>query len=303
MKKIICVGECSLNIVFGPDGQPSGSMPGGRIANAAAILARTGLPVLMASEAAADPVGDMVVAFLRDAGADISVIDRFTGGRTPLNIFTEDSSGVLALTRYEKYPDEDGFDIVWPRIEEGDILVFGGFYALDRRMRPKLSKFLEYAKEMKAVLVYLPGFLPEQEPRITHVMPAILENLELADMVITRNDDLSLIFGIDEDKSCYNRHISFYCRSLINVDPSCGTIAYCGGKEFSTARIPDSFSRSLLWNAGAIAGVIEALVVAPFGAEGLDEPPASVREDFLRHALQAARRATEGLSGSWRMCP
>ena len=33
----------------------------------------------------------------------------------------------------------------------------------------------------------MPGFLKQQEPRITRVMPEILENLEISDMVVTRN--------------------------------------------------------------------------------------------------------------------
>lgn len=304
MKKIICIGECSLNVVFGADGQPCGSMPGGRIGNAAAILGGEGLPVLMASEAADDAVGQMVVDFLASAGVATDTIDRFTEGRTPLNIFTSGADGLLTLSRYEQYPPQDGFDIVWPRVEEGDIIVFGGYYAIAPRIRQRLSKFLENAVEMKATLVYLPGFLPQQEPRITRVMPVLLENLELAHLVITRNDDLRVIFGIDADDACYNKHINFYCRSLINVNPACGRISYFSGKDVTSAEIPDgSLSGSLLWNAGVLAGVVKALVKAPFGSEGLDAPPESVRESFIREALAQARATEATQTAPWQTCP
>lgn len=303
MKKIICIGECSLNIILGPDGSPQGSMPGGRIVNAAAILARAGLLVVMASEAAADSVGQIVVDFIAAAGADIASVDRFTEGRTPMNVFTAESSGNLRLNRYEQYPPQDGFDIVWPRVEEGDIVVFGGYYAIDARIRPRLTKFLDHAAEMKAVMVYLPGFLPEQEPRITRVMPALLENLELADIVITRNDDLRLIFGVDDDTTCYRNHIGFYCRSLVNVDAACRRISYFGGNEMTSAEIPDTICRSLMWNAGALAGVVEALVAADAGRDALMAPDAPVREEILRHAVGAARRAAAGLTAPWQQCP
>ena len=133
-KKIICIGECGLDIVFGADGMPLGAMPGGRLANAAALLARGGLPVVVAGEAAADAVGDTVVAFLADAGADTHCVDRFTEGRTPVTIFMPAADGHMTATRYEAYAEEC-FDIVWPRIDEGDIVLFGGYYAIDRRMR------------------------------------------------------------------------------------------------------------------------------------------------------------------------
>ena len=83
MKKIICIGECSLNIVF--DGAaPAGAIPGGRVAAAASLMAREGLPVVMASEASTDFVGDTIVKSLTDAGVDVSSVDRFTEGRSPL---------------------------------------------------------------------------------------------------------------------------------------------------------------------------------------------------------------------------
>lgn len=306
MKKIHLIGECSLNIIFGPDGQPAGAMPGGRIINATAILARAGLPAGVLSEAANDPVGQSIVDFLNRAGADTSAIDRFTGGRTPLNIFTaptpDSTPAEDNLTRYVEYPDDEpGFDIVWPRVDEGDIVVFGGYYALDPRMRPHLKRFLDNAKSMRAVMVYLPGFLRSQAPNVTRVMTALLENLEIADILITRSDDLSLIFGIDAEDSCFRDHISFYCRSLINVNPACRTISYHSGRELSTAEFGSSPSHSLIWNAGIVAGVVEALFKAPFGPEGLEEPPASVREEILGQALRCAGQAVEGIE-SWQNC-
>ena len=70
MKKIICIGECSLNIVLGPDGETFGSMPGGRVTNAAAILACDDrFRVVMASEVSSDPVGDILASYLESHGA------------------------------------------------------------------------------------------------------------------------------------------------------------------------------------------------------------------------------------------
>ncbi|MDE6311162.1 MAG: hypothetical protein K2L96_05015 [Muribaculaceae bacterium] len=302
MKKIICIGECSLNIVFGPDGQPLGSMPGGRIPNAAAILARTGLRVLMASELTTDGVGNMVADFLQASGADLSALDRYSEGRTPLNVFTMGADGLPSLTRYEKYADDDeGFDIVWPRVEEGDIVVFGGYYAIAPRTRRRLSRFLENAREMKAVLVYLPGFLPVQEPRITRVMPAILENLELADLVLTRNDDLNLIFGV-QGHGCYDKHVGFYCRSLVNVDPVECKIVYYSGREYSEVSIPGLQCRTLLWNAGALAGVTDALVACDASTETLEEPGEDFRREVLERAVKSADEAYGSATAPWQLC-
>ncbi|MDE6277369.1 MAG: hypothetical protein K2M06_04595 [Muribaculaceae bacterium] len=301
MKKIICIGECSLNIVFNAAGLPVGAMPGGRVVNAAALLAKAGLPVVMASEASSDGVGTMVVDFLEKAGVATASIDRFTEGRTPLNVFTLGPDGRPQLTRYEKYPPEEGFDIIWPRVEEGDIVIFGGYYAIDPRNHNRMMRFLENAREMKALLIYLPGFIPGQEPRITRVMPALLENLELADMVLTRSDDLSMIFGLD-GAQCYARNIGFYCRSMVNVDADARVITYFTDKASSELPIESNLCRSLIWNAGILAGVVRALEDIPGGAPALDAPDSTLRGKVLTSAVREADSAAEAIAAPWQEC-
>lgn len=302
MKKIICIGECSLNVVLDHDGRPLGTMPGGRIANAASILARDQFKVIMASEASADPVGDIVVNHLSEAGVDVKSVDRFTEGRTAMNVFIypgENTGNALpSLTRYESYPEE-AFDIIWPRIDPGDIVLFGGFYAIDRRMRERMSKLLEHAAEREAVLVYLPGFLPQQEPRITRVMPQILENLEMAHVVVTRNKDLTLIFGIEHPEKCYHNHIDFYCRSLINIDNECADIIYYSGTDMTTTGITAENNLSLLWNAGAVAGIVGAIAERDLKPEDFDAPGENIRKAILTAAVLSADNAASSLTETW----
>lgn len=302
MKKIVCIGECSLNIVLAADGRPQGSMPGGRIANAAAILGRNKFNVVMASEVSDDAVGNIVVDHLTQAGVDVSSVDRYTEGRTALNVLVQSSveagDAMPSLTRYENYPPE-AFDIVWPRIDPGDIVLYGGFYSIDGRMRPRLSRLLAYAVERKAVLVYLPGFLPQQEPRITRVMPQILDNLEMANIVITRDKDLSLLFGIDTADACYRERIDFYCRSLINIDQRSGTLTYYSGKEMSSVAISPRICSTLLWNAGVVAGVTGLLAEREISPDALEKPDAALREALLGAGAVCAADTAADLNQEW----
>lgn len=282
MKKIICIGECALDIRF-RDGQPVGSQPGSRIANAAAILARQDLPVVMASEASLDPVGDQVVDFLHSAGVDTDTIDRYSEGRTPVNLHFEQPDGSVRITRYEQYPDE-GFDIVWPRLDEGDIVVYGGYYAIDAKMRRRMSQFLTTAAERKAVMVYLPGFLPQMESRITRVMPALLENLELADLVITRSCDLSRLFGKETVADCYNHHIDYYCHSLINLEPADNTLTYYTLRQQTSVQLPAQDLTTVHPRAAIVAGIIKALYNGDITKEALDDPTPATRTALLKQA-------------------
>lgn len=299
MNKIICIGECALDIVFDSKGAPAGSMPGGRIALAAARLGRQGLPVAMASEASSDPVGDMLVAHLTEAGVDCTAVDRFTQGHSPLSVFTPRLEGSgCDITRYEAYGD-GGFDVVWPRVDDQTLVVFGGYYSLDPRMRQRLVPFLTNCAERKAVLVYVPGFRADRQRRMTRVMPAVLENLEIADIVIARNNDMHLIFGTPDGNTCYRNHVDFYCRSMVNIDPACNTINYYSGKEVTQCEIPASVASTLMWNPGVISGTVAEIFSRGLSAADLDTPTADLRQAILTAASREAIACAAELTLPW----
>ncbi len=218
MSKIFCIGECALAFDTTDDGVATGLF--GDIASAAAILGRQGTPVAMLSEAAADPVGQAAVDALTEAGVDTTGIDRFTDGSTPVIIRM--GMGTRPI-RYENYGDEC-FDIVWPNITKGDIVVFGEFYALDGRMRARMVPLLDSAAERGAVMIYLPGFMPSQTPRITRVMPAILDNLERAHIVITDTRALTTVFDNPDGQACYEQHIRYSAPVMVHTDGTAATI-------------------------------------------------------------------------------
>lgn len=301
MKKIICIGECSLDIVLDSEGKTLGTIPGGRIANAAAMMGREGFNVLMASDVCADAIGDILVGYLVDAGVDVTSVDRFTEGRSAVNIYVcgkEDTVSVSSMIRYESYP-EDAFDIIWPRIDEDDIVVFGGAYALDMRMKSRMGKLLSYAKERKAILVYLPGFVNQQNTNITRVMPALLDNFELADVMVTRNKDLETFFGVKTPDACYHDHIDFYCRSLVNIDCTCHRISYYSGKEVSCVELPVGVCSTMLGNAGALAGLVSGIAAAGLSAVQLDTPGADIRENLLKTTAKTAIKTVEEIKEFW----
>lgn len=283
--KITAIGEINLNL--SADGAAFGAMAGGVVARAAATLAREGFATAMASDAGTDIPGDMAVGALADAGVDIRCIDRFTEGRTALNVY---SGPTAAPTRYDAYPEE-AFDIVWPRIDEGDIVLFGGHYVLDARMRPRVARLLSHAAERKAVLVYVPSYSTALEPRITRVMPEILENLEMAHLVVTTAADLTAIFGTDSSESCFADRVSFYCRSLVNIDAACHRLEYFGGTEVTSADTGGAPAASMLWQGGAVGGLTAVLATAGATADSLDAPGADFRRDVLTAMVRGGAAA------------
>ncbi|MCM1517513.1 MAG: PfkB family carbohydrate kinase [Pseudoflavonifractor sp.] len=290
MRKIIAIGRCGLDIVM-EGGKPVDAYPGGRILNAAATLGDLGHHVTMVGEAGRDSVGDMVVTFLECHGVDVRSIDRFTEGTTPTSLVFNPEGDVID---YADYPDSD-LDVVWPRIDRDDIVLFGTAYAVDPRVRRRLFEIVSYAAERGAVIIYLPGFTAAEVPRITKVMPAVFENLELADMVVTRTRDLSRIFETDDVERAYRDHVGFYCPAMINLDPESGEATLFVRERRATVACEPYSGNPTIWNAGAVAGIIDTLMSSGITRRQLD----SIGNDILSNAvMRATATAKPGDGGS-----
>lgn len=255
MRKIIAIGESVIDMLF-RDGRPERSFVGGRLANSAAALGQIGLPVSMVSECGSDRVGDMVVDFLTAHNVDVASVDRFTDGTTAFSAIFCDTGKEKKIVNYGRYP-ADRFDVVWPRIDEDDIVIFGSLYAIDTPQRERLFELISYAAERKAIIVYLPGFQHGINMRITRVMPAILENLEIADIVIAHETDINSIFPGETGEQAFRNHIEFYCPTYFHINPDLGVTLFSTGKRHDFGCGASRSTDNLLgWQSGFAAGVI-----------------------------------------------
>ena len=268
MRKIIIIGECTLDILF-PQQRDSDvidlkAIPGGRLLNAAAMLGDTGYNITYVSECARDLTGDMLVDFLKRHKVETRSIDRYTDGITPLNLRFEPEDTIIGSRNYPK----ERFDVVWPRIDNDDIVVFGTYFSLDSRVRPQVVDLLNHAAERKALIIYVPGLSPAPNHGITKLMPDILENLEMASIVMTRSSDLATIFNAADVASCYARHIRFYCDTFINIDAEADKLEIFYKDSHITAE-NNKICDTLRANAGALAGTVAALSDSGITLEGL----------------------------------
>ncbi len=259
MRKIIAIGQSVLDTLYSGN-QPVRAFMGGRIANAAAILGTMGLHVSMVSECCNDRVGDIIIDYLTRHNVDVKSIDRYTDGSTPLSaIFTSDN-GQDTIVNYGVYPQER-FDVVWPRIDEDDILLFGSLYAITEPQRSALFELVNYAVERKAIIIYLPGFQHGINFHIAHVMPAILENLEVSDLVIAHERDLRDVYPGETAQQAYCDHVEFYCDNYLHIHPDLSVTRFDkGGKAMPHPAIGAPTRHMLGWQAGFTAGVIHGLL-------------------------------------------
>ena len=296
MRKVIAIGESNLDIRY-RNNIPAGSFVGGRIMNAAASLAISGVPVSVVSECGADGIGDMIVRFLTERNVNISSIDRYTEGETAMSVFIENNKDDMAVVNYGSYP-LDRFDVVWPRIDEDDIVIFGSFYSVDPALRERLFEMITYAAERKAVIVYLPGFRNKKNLRITKVMTAILENLEISNIVIGHYDEMKGIFGEENPEKLYKDRISFYTPNYIhlNCDGSASLFSPLR-KEIVCVNAGDNCN-SLGWSSGFYAGIIYGILDNNIKHNEINKIDGEVWGDIINTAYAFACNASSNMDNS-----
>ena len=287
MRKIIAIGESVLDTIYSGN-QPVRAFMGGRIANAAAILGSMGIPVAMVSECCNDRVGDIIIDYLRSHHVDINSIDRYTDGSTAMSAIFTDGSGKDTLVNYGVYPKER-FDVVWPRIDDEDIVLFGSLYAITEPQRAALFELVNYAVERKAIIIYLPGFQHGINFHIAHVMPAILENLEVSDLVIAHERDLRDVYPGETAQQAFTNHVEFCCDNYLHINPDLTVTRFDkGGKALPHPAIGIPSKHMLGWQAGFAAGVIHGLLKNGVTHSSIHQLPRSVWVDIVTGAQAIA---------------
>lgn len=175
MNKAIYIGELALNVSLCADGHAETGV-GDWAVNAAVIDGRMELPTIWVGEAAAGTVGDHILKYLEDANVGTESVDRFTEGVSPVRVFA--GGDPSTTVDHSNYPEEP-VNAVWPRVEEGDIVIYGSYMTLEERDHARVLDLLKHAKARKAYLVYLPYFEAHQVPRITRVMPSVLSLIHI----------------------------------------------------------------------------------------------------------------------------
>jgi fructokinase len=201
MRNIYAVGEAVLDILF-QDSDAFTAKAGGACLNSAVTLGRLNLPVQFVSEYGLDEVGNFIDKFLRKNNVSTDYVYRYYDGQSPLALAFLNENMDASYNFYKIYPKKR-LNISFPKIKEGDIVLFGSFYAITPEVRPKLLEFLRYAKKQKAVIIYDPNFRKQHLHDLPKLKPMIMENFELADIVRGSNEDFSFILGLHDANEVY----------------------------------------------------------------------------------------------------
>lgn len=209
------IGEIVFDIVF-RDGQPQAGVPGGSTFNAIVSLGRR-LPdtrVNMVSQMGDDTVGDIISRFMIDNGVNPDYVSRPEKTQTTLSVAVLDENNDA---KYEFFRDRNmpAFQTPDIRFEEGDLLVFGSFFAISPATGGACRALVEKAKEAGAMVYYDINFRKNHYSQLEECREGILSNIALSDVVRGSDEDIEAVFGDSDPAAVYEKVISPLCKNFI----------------------------------------------------------------------------------------
>ncbi len=289
MGRVIGIGETVFDILF-KNQQPVKAMPGGSVFNSIISLGRMGVGASFISEVGDDRVGHLILSHLRDSGVDASAVCCFQGGKSPLALAFLNERNDAEYLFYKDYPS-NRLEVDFPRIEPGDVVLYGSYFVLNPVLRSKTKAFLEYAHESGALLFYDINFRQNHVNERIKLAEAIIENLEFADIVRGSADDFRHLYEMTDAEKIYKEKIKFYCPSFIftSGDGEVKLFTKSAVSSFpvkkvevvSTVGAGDNFN----------AGVVYGLLQRGIGREALAGLPADVWSGIINNGLDFSAHA------------
>ncbi|MCQ2226931.1 MAG: carbohydrate kinase [Bacteroidales bacterium] len=258
MRKIIGIGETVLDIVFDSANHPVSGKPGGSVYNALISLGRKNVPCEFISEVGDDRVGEIICNFLRDNGVGTGGVYVHPDSKSPLALAFLDENKNAQYSFYKDYKSQK-LHIVRPHINPEDIVIFGSYFALNPVLRNEVYEFLRYAKDNGAILYYDVNFRSSHSHEVEDLMPTLVENFQLADVVKGSDEDFRNMFAQNDWRAVYEDRIAPYCTTFICTEGAKGATVitpegevHVDGQKItpvSTIGAGDSF------NAGTVYGL------------------------------------------------
>lgn len=262
MSKIIGIGETVFDILF-KNGQPVKAVPGGSVYNSIISLGRVGADASFISEVGDDKIGKIILEHLHDSGVDASSVCCFSGGKSPLALAFLNERNDAEYLFYKDYPN-NRLEVEFPKIEQGDIVLYGSYFVLNPVLRDKTKAFLEYAKECGAILYYDINFRKNHIAERIKLGEALIENLEFADIVRGSADDFRYLYDMTDAEKIYKEKIKFYCPEFIftsgDGDVKLFTKDFTGTFPVKQVEVVSTVGAGDNFNAGVVYGLLSAAV-------------------------------------------
>ena len=208
MRKIIGIGETILDILF-KNNQPTVAVPGGSTFNAMVSLGRLNVPATFISETGEDKVGNIIRDFMLENNLQVDYMDINPDSQSAVALAFLNENSDAEYVFYKDYSNQK-IDNFFPKVESDDIVLFGSFYALNPKLRPKMLEFLQIARDKNALIYYDVNFRQTHADEAVRLSSAFIENFEFADIIRGSLDDFRYMYKTENIDKIYKDKIKFY---------------------------------------------------------------------------------------------
>ncbi len=194
---IYTLGESLMDIIFDNHSNIA-AKAGGAMLNLAVSLGRCGLSVSLISELGDDKVAEQITSFVNKNNVNTSNIRNYKNQATSIALAFLDENKKPTYSFHKAYPENRNLKLP-TAINKDDIIIFGSFYSLDKKIRSQLKQFVSIAKDKGAIIIYDPNIRQAHHLKDKETLQAVMENIALADIVKGSDEDFENIFGKFED--------------------------------------------------------------------------------------------------------
>ena len=142
------------------------------------------------------------------------------------------------------------------------MVLYGSYFVLNPVLRSKTKAFLEYAHEQGALLFYDINFRKNHMNERIKLAEALIENLELADIVRGSADDFMHLYEMTDADKIYNQKIKFYCPNFIYTSGGNGVKLFTAGSvtsfDVKKVDVVSTVGAGDNFNAGVLYGLMRA---------------------------------------------
>ncbi len=219
MPRIFTFGETVYDIIFKNE-LPVAAKAGGSMLNTSVSLGRMDLDISFITDMGKDKIGDSILTFLSRNGISTNYIQQYPNHKTAIAIAFLNEQNDAIYSFYKDFPEKrlTGLN---PEFEEGDIVLFGSFFAITESLRPALNSILADAHQKGCIIIYDPNFRKPHLHELEKLKPFILENIALADLVRGSDEDFHLIFGANTPHEAFK----------VLLDKGCGNMIYTANRN------------------------------------------------------------------------
>lgn len=171
--------------------------PGGAMLNTAISLGRSKVGVSLITEMGDDDTSKMITSFLHDNNVDSRFLHRYTNNNTSLALAYLDKEKKPSYTFIKNYPEIRKLANI-PNFKEGDILLFGSLYSLDKDIRKSIFSIVSNASKKNVTVIYDPNIRNAHHLQDDELMRAVHENIKVADIIKGSDEDFINIFDTDD---------------------------------------------------------------------------------------------------------